>query len=385
MTPEQLLHYSRHLAIPEVGKDGQEKLLNAKVLIVGIGGLGCPVSLYLAAAGIGELGLIDFDTVSVSNLHRQILYTNAHIGDLKVDAATRRLAEINPGITLNSFSEKLTSDNALTILKDYDYVIDGTDNFATRYLVNDACVLLNKINVYGSIYRWEGQSSVFCAEDGPCYRCLFPEPPPVGEVPSCDQAGVIGVLPGIIGLIQASETIKMILEIGESLVGRTLIFDLLTMRQKEIKLTKNPDCPMCGEIPSIHELMDCTQFCNSGYKDENQKSLNEGLITKEISALELKALVDVGADHLLLDVRDPFEFDIVKIENAKLIPLSELENRIDEITQYKNQTMIVYCHHGMRGRKAAEILKSKGFKNLHNLTGGIDSWAEAVDIGLPRY
>jgi molybdopterin/thiamine biosynthesis adenylyltransferase/rhodanese-related sulfurtransferase len=377
LTQEEILRYSRHLIMPEVGMEGQLKLKNASVLLVGAGGLGAPLGLYLAAAGIGRIGLVDFDVVDHTNLHRQVIHGTKDVGRLKLDSAIDKMRDINPNVQTERHEIALTSDNAFEILKNYDIVVDGTDNFPTRYLVNDACVLLGKPNVYGSIFRFEGQSTVFAYEGGPCYRCLYPEPPPPGLVPSCAEGGVLGILPGIIGLVQATETVKLILGIGEPLVGRLLLYDALGMRFRELKLRRDKECPICGDHPTIHELIDYQQFCGVPTKEE---ALVE---TGEIEVTEVKAKLDRGDDFVLLDVREPHEWQIGKIDSAKLIPLGDLAKRVHELDP--EDEIVVHCKMGGRSAKAVEFLKQQGFKHARNMKGGILAWSDKVDPTVPKY
>ncbi len=379
LTSDELRRYSRHLLLPEVGVAGQKTLRASKVLVVGAGGLGAPTTLYLAAAGIGEIGLIDFDKVELSNLQRQVLYTTADVGRPKLDAARERLTALNPGVRVVPYEERLTSHNALEILGRYDVVVDGTDNFPTRYLVNDACVLLHKPNIYGSIYRFEGQSSVFDASQGPCYRCLYPEPPPPGLVPSCAEGGVLGVLPGLIGVIQAIETIKALLHLGEPLIGRLLLFDALSMRFRELALRKNPECVICGTHPTQTELIDYAAFC--GVSEPGAAELPSGL--PEISPEELKMRLDQGEAPFLLDVREPEEWEIAHLPGATLIPRQQLPDRLTELTRARE--VVVYCKSGNRSGQATRLLLQLGFNNVRNLTGGIDAWARRIDPSVPRY
>jgi sulfur-carrier protein adenylyltransferase/sulfurtransferase len=379
LNPEQLMRYSRHFILPEVGEEGQKKLLKSKVLLIGTGGLGSPLGLYLAAAGVGTLGLVDFDTVDLSNLQRQIIHTNDDIGKPKIESAERRIKAMNPDTKVVKYPVRLSSANAMDILKDYDVVIDGTDNFPTRYLTNDACVLLKKPNIYGSIFRFDGLTTVFKTPDGPCYRCLYPEPPPPGMVPSCAEGGVLGVLPGVIGLIQATEAVKIIMGIGKTLMGRLLVYDALQMTFRELKLRKDPNCPVCGKNPSVTKLIDYEQFCGlsrGGAQDSG---------VAEISVEDLKRKLDAKEDFVLIDVREPFEHQIVHLKGAKLIPLGNLENHLKDLEAFKNKEIIAHCHHGGRSRRALELLKTKGFKNLKNVAGGIDDWAVRIDPTLPRY
>ena len=398
LTPEQLTRYSRHFILPEIGEEGQKKLLKAKVLLIGAGGLGSPLGLYLAAAGVGTLGIVDFDLVDLSNLQRQILHTNDEIGKPKIDSAEKRIKAMNPDTMVVKYPVRLSSENALGILKDYDIVIDGTDNFPTRYLTNDACVFLNKPNIYGSIFRFDGLAAVFKADEGPCYRCLYPEPPPPGMVPSCAEGGVLGILPGVIGLIQATKAVKLIVGIGRPLIGRLLVYDALQMTFRELKLRKDPDCPVCGKNPTVKELIDYEQFCGlrRGATSPHPGPLPEGegesstggqadQVVADISVDELKRKLDQKEDILLLDVREPFEHRIANIPGAKLIPLGQIEARIGEIEPFKGKEIVAHCHHGGRSRRALEFLHSKGFRRLKNVAGGIDEWSLHVDSSVPRY
>ncbi len=382
LSNEEIKRYSRHLIMPEVGIQGQKKLKSASVLLIGTGGLGSPSGLYLAAAGVGRIGLVDFDVVDFTNLQRQILYTHSDVGRSKLDAAKERLKAVNPYIAIETHEVRFSSENAMEILKNYDIVVDGTDNFPTRYLVNDACVLLVKPNVYGSIFRFEGQASVFDASRGPCYRCLYPEPPPPGLVPSCAEGGVLGILPGIIGTLQATETIKLILGSGEPLIGRLLLFNALKMRFRELKLRKNPSCPLCGPHRTITRLIDYEEFCGLGRGQEAATPAKEA-DSQEISVEELKALLDVQKPIRIIDVREPHEYEICRISGSTLIPLSEFLQRIGELDSAEE--MILHCHHGMRSLKALEILRSSGFRKAKSLKGGIDAWAEKIEPGMPRY
>ncbi len=377
LTNEEILRYSRHLIMPEVGVDGQLKLKNASVLLVGAGGLGAPLGLYLAAAGIGRIGLVDFDVVDHTNLHRQVIHGTKDVGRKKLDSAADRMRDINPNVELELHDVALTSENALDLLTGYDLIIDGTDNFPTRYLVNDACVLLKKPNVYGSIFRFEGQATVFAYPGGPCYRCSYPEPPPPGLVPSCAEGGVLGILPGIIGLIQATEAVKLILGIGEPLVGRLLRYDALEMRFREYKVRRDRDCPVCGDHPTITALIDYQEFCGIP-----QQVANEPL-KSELDVTEVKRKIDDGDDFLLLDVREPHEYQIARIETAKLIPLGELERRIGELDP--GSSIVVHCKSGGRSAKAVELLKQRGFKDVANMRGGILAWSDKVDSRVPKY
>jgi adenylyltransferase/sulfurtransferase len=394
LSNDEIARYSRHLILPEVGMEGQQKLKAARVLCVGTGGLGAPLALYLAAAGVGTLGLVDFDTVDASNLQRQIIHSTATVGKLKVDSAELMLKALNPYMNVVKHNIMLTSANALEILKDYDIIADGTDNFQTRYLVNDACVLLGKPNAYGSIFRFEGQASVFATESGPCYRCLYPEPPPPGLVPSCAEGGVLGILPGLVGVIQATEVIKLILGIGESLAGRLLLVDALTMHFRTLKLRKNPDCPVCGTHPTVTALIDYDQFCGiekptsvGPLEVAQNKTVADAPIVDgipQISVQELKRRLDAQEDVFVLDVREPHEVKIVNI-GAPLIPLGDLPKRLDELASVKDREIVVHCKSGGRSQKAALILKSAGFPHVANLAGGILAWAEKIDPALPKY
>ena len=379
LTRDQILRYSRHLIIPEIGVEGQSKLLDAKVLLVGAGGLGSPLGLYLAAAGVGTLGLVDFDVVDQTNLQRQIIHRTADVGKLKVESAKEKINQMNPDVQVRTYNTRLTRENIMEILKEYDLVIDGTDNFQTRYLVNDACVFQRKPNVYGSIFRFEGQATVFSPYKGPCYRCLFPEPPPPGMVPSCAEGGVLGVLPGIIGTIQATEGIKLITGKGEPLIGRLLLFDALRMEFRVVKLKRNPNCPVCGDQPTIKELIDYGQFCGIGRGEEGAGDTTEF----DISPSQAKAILEKDPDAVLLDVREPHEFEIVRLPGAKLIPLSELHLRANELDTAS--TIVIHCHHGPRSQQAIRVLQHFGFRKLKHMRGGIDAWATDVDPELARY
>jgi len=375
LSHEELLRYSRHLTLPDVGLEGQSKLRDARVLLVGAGGLGSPSALYLAAAGVGTLGLVDFDLVDLSNLQRQILHGTSGIGSAKTESARARLRDINPHVQLATFAERLTSANALTILRDFDIVVDGSDNFPTRYLVNDACVLLGKPDVYGSVFRFDGQVSVFYAKQGPCYRCLYAEPPPPDLVPSCAEGGVLGVLPGVIGSLQALEAIKLIVGFGEPLIGRLLLFDGRRMQFRELALEKDPECPVCGIHPTVTSLIDYEAFCG-----EVGRGTGDGV---EISAQELQRERGSKPDLVLLDVREPREAQIARIEGARLIPLRELPRRLAELPGHAE--IVTHCHHGQRSLQAREILKGAGFANVRSLAGGIDAWSREVDAEVPRY
>ncbi|MGA2741479.1 MAG: ubiquitin-like small modifier protein 1 [Bryobacteraceae bacterium] len=373
LSKDEILRYSRHLIMPEVGTEGQLKLKAAKVLLVGTGGLGAPLGLYLAAAGVGRIGLVDFDVVDFTNLQRQVIHGTSDVGRKKLDSAADRMHEINPFVRIDKHEVALSSENALDILHDYDIVVDGTDNFPTRYLVNDACVLLHKPNVYGSIFRFEGQATVFAYEDGPCYRCLYPEPPPPGLVPSCAEGGVLGILPGTIGLIQATETVKLILGIGEPLVGRLLLYDALAMRFRELKLRRDPECPVCGNHPTVTKLIDYQQFCGI-----LQHVTPEG----DIDPVEVKAKIDRGDKFLLLDVREPHEYQICSIPTAKLIPLGQLPQHLDELD--RDIEIVAHCKSGMRSAKAVGLLKDAGFR-ARNMKGGILAWSDKVDPTVLKY
>ncbi len=379
LSKEEVMRYSRHLIMPEVGMDGQLKLKQAKVLCIGTGGLGAPLGLYLAAAGVGRIGLVDFDSVDLTNLQRQILFGTNDIGRSKIEAAEERLRGLNPDIQIDQFETRLTSDNALDILKNYDIVVDGTDNFPTRYLVNDACVILGKPNVYGSIFRFEGQITIFGAPGGPCYRCLYPEPPPPGLVPSCAEGGVLGVLPGIVGAIQAAETLKLIIGKGEPLIGRLLLFDALAMRFRELKLRKNPECPACGEHPTITKLIDYAEFC--GVRGEEAADPIQSTVP-EIAPRELKARLDRGDDLFVLDVREPHEYQICNL-GGHLIPLGELSRRVNELDS--SREIVAHCRSGKRSAEAVEFLRSAGFRKVLNLKGGILAWSDEVDPSVPKY
>ncbi len=380
LSKDEILRYSRHLIMPEVGMDGQLKLKSAKVLLIGTGGLGAPLGLYLAAAGIGRIGLVDFDVVDFTNLQRQVIHGTHDVGRKKLDSAADSMNEINPFVKIDKHEVALSSENALDILKDYDIVVDGTDNFPTRYLVNDACVLLNKPNVYGSIFRFEGQATVFATEEGPCYRCLYPEPPPPGLVPSCAEGGVLGILPGMVGMIQATETVKLILGTGQPLIGRLLLYDALAMRFRELKLRKNPDCPMCGTHRTITHLIDYQQFCGIPHQEEKPvTAANEW----EIDPEEVKAKMDRGDEFLLIDVREPHEYQICRIPNSKLIPLGELPKRVNELDTA--QEIVAHCKSGMRSGRAVEFLKQAGFRKVKNMRGGILAWSDKVDPTVPKY
>lgn len=378
LSKEEIGRYSRHLIMPEVGMDGQLKLKNAKVLLIGTGGLGAPVAMYLAAAGVGKLGIVDFDTVDVSNLQRQVIHGTKDVGKKKVDSAEETMKDINPFIEIVKYEEPLTSANALEILKDYDIIADGTDNFPTRFLVNDACVLLGKPNVYASIFRFEGQATVFCKDDGPCYRCLYPEPPPPGLVPSCAEGGVLGILPGVVGLIQATEVIKLILGEGQPLQGRLMLYDALAMKFRELKIRRNPECQ--GKCSVVKELIDYQQFCGVPHQEA---PLPAPVSSTDIAPQEVKQLIDSGADFVLVDVREVHEYQICKIDKAQLIPLGDLPKRLNELD--RNADIVVHCKMGGRSAKACDLLRASGYTRVRNMTGGILAWADKVDPSVPKY
>src|ERR1700760_3408475 len=380
LTNADIAGYSRHLFLPEVGVEGQQKLKAARVLCIGTGGLGSPMAFYLAAAGIGTLGLVDFDVVDASNLQRQIIHSTKDIGRKKLDSAAEKLLALNPALNVVKHETMLSSANALEILKDYDIVADGTDNFQTRYLVNDACVLTGKPNAYGSIFRFEGQASVFATEEGPCYRCLYPEPPPPGLVPSCAEGGVLGILPGLVGVIQATEVIKLILGQGEPLIGRLLLVDSLTMRFRELKLRKNPECPVCGAHPTVAKLIDYQQFCGIVPETQQEKDLKNGI--PQMTVKELKRRLDAGDDFQLIDVREPYEVQIAQI-GGKLIPQNDVPNRLAEIP--RDREIVVQCRSGARSQRIAELLKQSGFSQVVNLAGGILAWSDEIDPKVQKY
>jgi adenylyltransferase/sulfurtransferase len=387
LTREELTRYARHVILPDVGIDGQRRLKGARVLCVGAGGLGSPAAMYLAAAGVGTLGIVDYDAVDASNLQRQILHDTVGIGRPKVESARDRLKGINPNVDVEMHHVRLTSANALDILRRYDVVLDGADNFPTRYLVNDACVLLGKPNAFGAIFRFEGQASVFAAKNGPCYRCIYPEPPPPGLVPSCAEAGVFGVLPGIVGTIQATETIKLILEVGETLVGRFLVYDAMRMAFRELKVAKDPACPVCGTQPTVRELIDYEAFCGlkpvEAQSDEPPEAAELGTLSPIITVDELKARWDRGDRPFLLDVREVVEHQLVRLDGDVLIPLGELVTRQQELDP--DREIVVYCHHGNRSGRATAYLRHNGFPHARNLRGGIEEWAVKIVPSLPRY
>jgi molybdopterin/thiamine biosynthesis adenylyltransferase/rhodanese-related sulfurtransferase len=377
LSNEEILRYSRHLIMPEVGMEGQQKLKAAKVLCIGAGGLGSPLALYLAAAGVGTLGIVDFDVVDLTNLQRQIIHGNSDVGRKKLDSAEETLMEINPFIAIQKFETKLSSTNALEIFRDFDIVVDGTDNFPTRYLVNDACVLSGKPNVYGSIFRFEGQASVFATKEGPCYRCLYPEPPPPGLVPSCAEGGVLGILPGLVGVIQATEVIKLILGSGKTLAGRLLLVDALGMHFRELKLHKDPQCPVCGPSPTVTALIDYQEFC--GVRGGEQQP---AVAVPEITPEELQRRLRAGDDLFILDVREPHEYQICNL-NGHLIPLGDLPKRVHELDT--SCEIVAHCKMGGRSAKAVEFLRNAGFRKVVNLQGGIQAWAERIDPKIPKY
>jgi adenylyltransferase/sulfurtransferase len=380
LSNEEVARYSRHLILPEVGMEGQVKLKKASMVLIGAGGLGAPLGLYLAASGVGRIGIVDFDVVDVSNLQRQVIHGTRDLGRKKLDSAADKMQDINPHLKIDKYEAPLTSENAIEILRDYDIVIDGTDNFPTRYLVNDACVLLKKPNVYGSIFRFEGQATVFAYEDGPCYRCLYPEPPPPGLVPSCAEGGVLGILPGLIGLVQATEAVKIILGQGTTLKGRLLLYDALNMRFRELKLKRDPACPVCGDQPTVTKLIDYQEFC--GLRPPVAAAApvaQEGLIDPK----QLKEKFDRGDKFVLIDVREPHEFQICRIPGSTLIPLGQLPQRLSELDPQSE--IVAHCKSGARSQKAVDLLKQSGFPNVRNLTGGILAWSDQVDATVPKY
>ncbi len=382
LTQDQINRYSRHLLLPEVGVEGQERICNSSVLLIGTGGLGSPLALYLAAAGVGNLGLIDFDVVDLSNLQRQVAHGESTVGKLKVDSAKDRINDLNSSINVTTYNTRLSSENVMEIFSDYDIIVDGTDNFPTRYLASDACVFLKKPYIYGCILRFEGQASVFDSRVGPCYRCLYPEPPPPGLVPSCAEGGVIGILPGIVGLIQANEVIKLILGQGESLVGRLLLFDALLMNFREMKLRKDKACPVCGDNPTITELIDYEEFCGIMPVAESTTDLE-----KEIGVEEVKQMLDAKHAFKLVDVREPSEYEICKIEEATLIPLGDIESKDSSRLNGLNpeDEIVLHCKAGVRSMKALKALEEMGFRNLKSMRGGINEWSEKVDASVPFY
>ena len=377
LSNEEVLRYSRHLIMPEVGMEGQLKLKAAKVLCIGAGGLGSPLAMYLAAAGVGTLGIVDFDVVDFTNLQRQIIHSTADVGRKKLDSAEESIKGINPYVEVRKFETRLSSENALDIFRDFDIVVDGTDNFPTRYLVNDACVLTGKPNVYGSIFRFEGQASVLATKEGPCYRCWYPEPPPPGLVPSCAEGGVLGILPGLVGVIQATETVKLILRKGEPLIGRVLLVDTLGMKFRQLKLRKNPDCPVCGAHPTITKLIDYQEFC--GIRGEEAPVTTK---VPEIQPEELKQRLDAGEDIFILDVREPHEYQICNL-NGYLIPLGDLPQRVHELDS--SREIVAHCRSGVRSGKAVEFLRQAGFRKVQNLAGGVLAWSDRVDPKMPKY
>jgi molybdopterin/thiamine biosynthesis adenylyltransferase/rhodanese-related sulfurtransferase/molybdopterin converting factor small subunit len=379
LSQEEVLRYSRHLIMPEVTMEGQRRLKAARVLLIGAGGLGSPLAYYLAAAGVGTIGLVDFDVVDYSNLQRQIIHFTSDVGRPKLQSAIEKIQAVNPHVQVIPFETRLTSENALEILRDFDVIVDGTDNFPTRYLVNDACVLLGKPNVYGSIFRFEGQASVFWAEQGPCYRCLYPEPPPPGLVPSCAEGGVLGILPGLIGLVQATETIKLILGAGEPLIGRLLLLDALGMRWRELKLRKDPNCPVCGANPTVRELIDYAEFC--GVRGEEAPQDLQGIPC--ITPQELKRRLDAGEPLVLLDVREPYELEISRLPNIKHIPMAQVAERVHELNPADE--VVVICRSGGRSGQITRLLLQMGFRRVKNLTGGMNAYAQEVDPSLPVY
>jgi sulfur-carrier protein adenylyltransferase/sulfurtransferase len=387
LSHEEVRRYSRHLIMPEVGMVGQKKLKAGSVLLIGAGGLGSPLAMYLAAAGVGRIGLVDYDVVDASNLQRQVIHGTSDLGRSKLDSARDRILDINPHVRVDTYAVPLTSENALEILAPYDVIVDGTDNFPTRYLTNDACVLLGKPNVYGSIFRFDGQVSVFFAKEGPCYRCLFPQPPPPGLVPSCAEGGVLGVLPGTIGALQATEAIKLILGVGEPLIGRLLLYDALNMEFSEVKLRKNPDCPVCGENPTVTGLIDYEQFCGMPAHDRShyQSGLEAGEAVPAITPVALRERLDAGDDLRLLDVRDPHEWAISNLghRGASLIPKDQVLEQMSKLDTA--QELVVYCRTGVRSADVIRLLRQHGFTKLLNLEGGINRWAEEVEPALPVY
>lgn len=381
LTQDEILRYSRHLIMPEVGVEGQEKLKAGKVFMIGTGGLGSPAALYLAAAGVGTIGLIDFDVVDFSNLQRQVIHSTSSVGKPKVESAKQRIAEINPNVKVVTYNDRLTKDNIMNFIKDYDIVLDGTDNFQTRYLVNDACVFTKKPFVYGSIFRFDGQATVFYPGKGPCYRCLFAEPPPPGMVPSCAEGGVLGILPGVIGVIQATEVVKLLIGKGEPLIGRLMLYDALKMNFREVKFRRNPKCPVCGDAPTVKELIDYDAFCGITRGGEKKPAASNGV--EEITAVELKKWMDQKKNFRLIDVREPNEYQINQIPGAKLIPLGNLPERVHELDSADE--IVIHCHFGGRSAKAVQFLEKMGYKKVKNLAGGIDAWSTDVDPSCPRY
>jgi adenylyltransferase/sulfurtransferase len=382
LNAEEIKRYSRHLIMPEIGMDGQRRIKAGSVLCIGAGGLGSPAAMYLAAAGVGRIGIVDFDVVDYSNLQRQLLHTTPDVGMSKLQSAKNKINALNPHVQVDTYEEALSSDNAMRLFKGYDVILDGTDNFPTRYLVNDACVLMGIPNAYGSIFRFEGQASVFATKDGPCYRCLYPEPPPPGLVPSCAEGGVLGVLPGVIGVIQATESIKLLTGVGNPLIGRFMIYDALNMKFRELKLRKDPDCPVCGTHPTVTKLIDYDQFCGIVPAAQDH-SAGATVSASEITPVELKAKLDAGETPFILDVREPNEYQINKIAGSTLIPLGELPRRYQELP--KDRQIITQCKMGGRSAKAQDFLKTVGFTNVLNLKGGILEWIDKVDPSQPKY
>ncbi len=381
---QEIMRYGRHLIMPEVGVEGQEKLKAAKILMIGAGGLGSPSGLYLSASGVGEITILDPDTVDVSNLQRQILHDTSSVGVPKVESAKKRMNEVNPFVRINAIQDSVSTENVMELVASHDIVVDGTDNFETRYIVNDACVLNRKMNVYGSIFRFDGQATVFCDPDGPCYRCMYPTPPPPGMVPSCAEGGVLGILPGVVGTIQATEAIKLIMGKGNPLIGRLLTYDALAMTFKTFKIRKDPDCPICGPNATIHSLLPAEDYrflCGYGASDEAQETPSSAI--EQVSARGVKQLLDAGEKITLLDVRSAEEWQITHLEGAKHIPLDDLLTRVNELDTADNT--VVYCHHGTRSQKAIAGLQKLGFSKLKNMAGGIDSWSNTVDENVPRY
>ena len=381
LNQDEIKRYSRHLIMPEFGMKAQEKLKESSVLIIGAGGLGCPLALYLGAAGVGKIGIVDFDTVDFSNLQRQVIYNTDDVGKYKADATKAKIEAMNPHIEVQVYKEAIKSHNALKIADGYDVIIDGTDNFPTRYLVNDLCAITGKTNVFGSIFRFDGQVTVFDAKQGPCYRCLYPDPPPPGMVPSCAEGGVLGILPGVVGVMQATEAIKVITGIGDPLIGRLLTFDALDMKYRELKIRKDPSCPVCSPNPSITELIDYEVFCGVPVGDIEEDT--SSLAALEITPKELKEELNAGKKPYLLDVRNYNEYEICIIEGSNKLPLDEIQNRVNEVPQ--DQEIITICHHGKRSMRALDILKQNGFKNVKSLRGGVEAWAVQVDPSMARY
>lgn len=404
LSKDELTRYSRHILLPEIGMQGQELLKSSSVLIVGAGGLGSPLAMYLAAAGVGRLGLVDFDTVDMTNLHRQVMYGSSDVGTKKLDAAVRRLQDLNTLIQIERHDVRLSSDNAIEIIEKYDMVADGTDNFPTRYLVNDACILTGKPNVYASIFRFDGQVSVYASKDGPCYRCVYPEPPPPGLVPSCAEGGVLGVLPGIIGSIQAAEVLKMICGIGDPLIGRLLLFDALEMQFQTLQVQRDPDCAACGKAPTLTELIDYEEFCAGPTKETTESDITEEEMTAnttrsvgeklfstfsrsripEMNTYDLKERLNNGSDLFVLDVRTPVEFEMTNI-GGTLIPLPELQSRLHELDEYKDREIVVICRSGARSGSAVAMMQQAGFQKVLNLKGGLLAWSDTIDSSVPKY